>query len=100
MIVINIYNVSGYSLSELRVIFDSEVVPAISNKETLGDWPNFDAVWLAQQIVSELEKPKCWQNALLDPIRRIFNGVTIESQWPILVMKYQRIQRMKTRIEL
>lgn len=91
---------SGYSLSELRVIFDSEIVPAISGKNTLNDWSNFDAVWLAQQIINELEKPKRWQDALLDPLRRSFGRITVESQWPLLIMKYQRIQRMKTRIEL
>ena len=91
---------SGYSLSELRVIFDSEIVPAISKKNTLNDWSNFDSTWLAQQIINELEKPKRWQDALLDPLRRSFSRIAVESQWPLLVMKYQRIQRMKTRIEL
>jgi hypothetical protein len=91
---------SGYSLSELRVIFDGEIVPAISNSNTLKDWSSFDSTWLAQQIINELEKPKRWQDALLDPLRRSFSRVTVESQWPLLIMKYQRIQRMKTRIEL
>lgn len=91
---------SGYSLSELRVICDSEIAPVLLKKGISKQWASFDEAWLAQQIMNELNKPKRWQDALLDPLRRPFVGLAVESEWPILIMKYQRIQRMKTRIEL
>lgn len=91
---------SGYSLNELRIICDIEVAPALSKKGLSSQWPSFDETWLAQQIVDGLNKPKRWQDALLDPLRRPFVGLAVESEWPVLIMKYQRIQRMKTRIEL
>ncbi|PWQ98239.1 DUF7079 family protein [Leucothrix pacifica] len=91
---------SGYSLNELRVICDSEIAPTLMQKGFARQWSGFDESWLAQQIVNQLNKPKRWQDALLDPLRRPFVGLAVESEWPALIMKYQRIQRMKTRIEL
>jgi len=91
---------SGYSLTTLRIICDSEIAPMINKKFNIDEWASYDAEWLAQQIIIEQAKPKRWQDALLDPLRRPFLHMTQASQWPTLIMKYQRIQRMKTRIEL
>ena len=93
---------SGYSLNELRVICDSEIAPVVyKNLQTpVGVWSGFDESWLAQQIVTQINKPKRWQDALLDPLRRPFIHFTGESEWPLLVLKYREIQRAKGMIEL
>lgn len=91
---------SGYSLNELRVICDSEIAPLLNSKHLPSQWPSYDEAWLSQQILNQLNTPKRWQDALLDPIKRPFVGFAVEPQWPLLIMKYQRIQRMRNRIEL
>jgi len=93
---------SGYSLSELRVICDSEVAPVVFKnlKSFAGAWSGFDESWLVQQILREINKPKRWQDALLDPIRRPFVLNAGESEWPLLVLKYREIKRNKGMIEL
>jgi hypothetical protein len=93
---------SGYSLNELRVICDAEVAPVVYKNLLMpvGAWSGFDEHWLAQQIIAEMYKPKRWQDALFDPIRRAFNLYTHEPYWPILVLKYQEIQRKQNRIAL
>jgi hypothetical protein len=95
---------SGYSLSELRVICDSEIAPVVYNnlRSPAGVWDGFDEHWLFEQIIAEMNKPKRWQDALFDPIRRILtqtNHLT-ESEWPLLILKYQEIKRAQQMIEL
>lgn len=93
---------SGYSLKELRVICDSEVAPVVySHLLALGGaWTGFDESWLTQKIIAEINKPKRWQDALLDPLRRMFSGYTGESEWLLLVLKYREIKRAREMIEL
>jgi len=93
---------SGYSLSELRVICDSEIAPIVYKNllTPVGVWSGFDETWLAQQIITQMNKPKRWQDALLDPLRRPFIPSAGESEWPLLVMKYQEIKRAQGMIEL
>jgi len=93
---------SGYSLNELRVICDSEIAPVVyKNLHTpVGVWSGFDESWLTQQILTQMNKPKRWQDALLDPIRHIFMLRTSESEWPLLVLKYREIKRARGMIEL
>ena len=93
---------SGYSLNELRVICDSEIAPVVyKNLRTpVGVWSGFDESWLTQQILTQMNKPKRWQDALLDPIRHIFMLRTSESEWPLLVLKYREIKRARGMIEL
>ena len=95
---------SGYSLSELRVICDSEIAPIVYKNllSVAGVWSGFDPHWLFEQIIAEMNKPNRWQDALLDPIRRVFmqtNHLT-ESEWPLLIMKYREIKRSRQMIEL
>ena len=95
---------SGYSLSELRVICDSEIAPVVySNlRSPAGVWDGFDEHWLIEQILAQMNKPNRWQDALLDPIRRIFTQTNhlSESQWPLLILKYREIKRAQHMIEL
>ena len=93
---------SGYSLNELRVICDSEIAPVVfKNLQTpVGVWSGFDESWLAQQIVTQMNKPKRWQDALLDPLRRPLISYAGESEWPLLVLKYREIKRAQNTIEL
>ena len=93
---------SGYSLSELRVICDSEIAPVVYKNllTPVGVWSGFDEEWLSQQIIKQLDAPKRWQDALFDPIKRIFMTTTKESDWPRLVLKYREIKRAKGIIEL
>ena len=93
---------SGYSLSELRVICDSEVAPVVYSNalSVAGVWTGFNEAWLHQQIITHMNKPKRWQDALLDPIRRIFILRNSESDWPLLVLKYREIKRARNMIEL
>ena len=96
---------SGYSLTELRVICDNEIAPVVY-KNLLspvgGVWSGFDETWLFQQILTEMNKPKRWQDALLDPIRRVFSQTNhlSESEWPLLILKYRAIKRARQMIEL
>ena len=95
---------SGYSLPELRVICDSEIAPIVYNnlRSPAGVGDGFDEYWLFEQIIAKMNKPKRWQDALLDPIRRIFtqtNHLT-ESEWPLLILKYREIKRAQHMIEL
>ena len=93
---------SGYSLNELRVICDSEIAPVVYKNllTPVGVWSGFDESWLAQQIITQMNKPKRWQDALLDPLRRPFIHYAGESEWPLLVLKYREIKRARNRIEL
>ena len=93
---------SGYSLTELRVICDSEIAPVVYKNLNVpvGVWSGFDEAWLEQQIIIEMNKPKRWQDALLDPIRRQFMYNAGELQWPLLVLKYLEIKRSRGMIEL
>ncbi len=93
---------SDFSLGELRVICDSEIAPVVYKnlKITAGVWSGFDESWLEQQIIKEINKPKRWQDALLDPIRRQFMHNGGELQWPLLVLKYREIKRSRGMIEL
>lgn len=93
---------SGYSLTELRVILDSEVGPVLYKNlySVAGVWSGFDEHWLNEQIIAYLKAPKRWQDALLDPIRRLFKPGPNMLHWPELVMKYQAIKRKKGTIEL
>jgi hypothetical protein len=95
---------SGYSLAELRVICDSEIAPVVySNlRSSAGVWDGFDEHWLYEKIISEMNKPKRWQDALLDPIRRVFSQTNhlTESEWPLLILKYRAIKRARHMIEL
>lgn len=93
---------SGYSLNELRVICDSEIAPIVYKNllTPVGVWSGFDETWLAQQIITQMNKPKRWQDALLDPLRRPFIPAAGESEWPLLVMKYREIKRAQGMIEL
>lgn len=93
---------SGYTLSELRVICDSEIAPVVYKNllTPVGVWSGFDESWLAQQIINQINKPKRWQDALLDPLRRPFVHYASESEWPLLVLKYREIKRAQGMIEL
>ncbi|MGB1310240.1 MAG: DUF7079 family protein, partial [Leucothrix sp.] len=93
---------SGYSLSELRVICDSEIAPVVYKNllTPVGVWAGFDESWLVQQIISQINRPKRWQDALLDPLRRPFTHCVGESEWPLLVLKYREIKRAQGMIEL
>ena len=93
---------SGYTLGELRVICDSEIAPVVYKNllTPVGVWSGFDEEWLSQQIIKELDKPKRWQDALFDPIKRIFMTTTKESDWPRLVLAYREIKRSRGMIEL
>ena len=44
---------SGYSLTELRIMCDSEIAPVINKKQGASEWENYDEAWLAQQIITE-----------------------------------------------
>ena len=87
------------------VICDNEIAPVVY-KNLLspvgGVWSGFDETWLFQQILTEMNKPKRWQDALLDPIRRVFSQTNhlSESEWPLLILKYRAIKRARQMIEL
>ena len=83
---------------------DSEIAPVVySNlRSPAGVWDGFDEHWLIEQILAQMNKPNRWQDALLDPIRRIFTQTNhlSESQWPLLILKYREIKRAQHMIEL
>ena len=93
---------SSYSLSELRVICDSEIAPVVYKNllTPVGVWSGFDESWLAEQIITQMNKPKRWQDALLDPLRRPFIHYVGEPEWPLLVLKYREIKRAQGMIAL
>ncbi len=54
---------SGYSLSELKDIYQYEVAPAVYQNLLViaGEWAGFDEVWLHSRIQHYLRKSKKWR---------------------------------------
>ncbi len=54
---------SGYSLSELKDIYQHEVAPVVYQNLLViaGEWAGFDEVWLHSRIQHYLRKPKIWR---------------------------------------
>ena len=54
---------SGYSLAELKHIYQHEVAPVIYQNLLVvaGEWDGFDQTWLHDKIQQNLNKPKIWR---------------------------------------
>ena len=54
---------SGYSLAELKYIYQHEVAPVVYQNLLVvaGEWAGFDETWLHNKIQQNLSKSKIWR---------------------------------------
>lgn len=54
---------SGYSLAELKYIYQHEVAPVVYQNLLIvaGEWAGFDEEWLHNKIQQNISEPKIWR---------------------------------------
>jgi len=93
------YN-SGYSLAELRKIYETEVAPVVYTNLLVpaGEWAGFDDAWLHECIITSLNKKRMLDSLRFKLKRRAMFYVT-KTYWLDLESRVQSLKQSEEQQE-